>query len=119
MTWADAAVFIAQGIVGGGIVQAFIAITKRRSELRQLDRGTDSVMVETASGVVTMLRTELESAKSENATLEAKLADQQAKLADQQRQIHLLGERISELRTDLVIAKAEIHRLQDGQEQMP
>ncbi|GAA3027166.1 hypothetical protein [Streptosporangium longisporum] len=106
MNWGEVAVSIAQVAAGGTIVQAVISLTRRRSELRQLDRGTDSVAVETADRIVSMLRAELEIAKSENATLKAELADHQ-------RQILALVERVSELRADLAMAKAEIQRLQD------
>jgi predicted RNase H-like nuclease (RuvC/YqgF family) len=109
MTWGDVLVSVAQVAAGGTIVQAVVALTRRRSELRQLDRGTDSVAVETADRMITMLRAELESTKAENAQLKAELADQQ-------RQIHLLGERVSDLRADLVVARAEIDRLQDRKE---
>ncbi|MEV4179953.1 hypothetical protein AB0J28_00720 [Streptosporangium canum] len=107
MTVGDVLVSIAQVAAGGTIVQALVAFTRRRSELKQLDRGSDSVAVETADHVVTLLRTELDAAKAENAELKKELADQQ-------RQILALAERVSELRTDLAVARAEIHRLQDG-----
>lgn len=104
MTWTDILVSVAQVAAGGGIVQAVLAFTRRRPELRQLDRTTDSVAVETADHVVGMLRTELDAAKAENAELKKALADQQ-------RQIQALAEQVSLLRTELAIAKAELSRL--------
>ncbi|MDH2429306.1 hypothetical protein [Sphaerisporangium sp. TRM90804] len=107
MTWGQILLSIAQVAVGGGIVQAILAFTRRRSELRQLDRGSDSVAVETADQVVVMMRTEMQETKAENKELKADLADQQ-------RQIEALAAEVSSLRAELAIARAEIHRLQDG-----
>lgn len=104
MKTSDVLVSIAQVAVGGGIVQAVLAFTRRRPELRQLDSTTDSVVVETAQGLVVELRTELKEAKAENRQLKADLADMQ-------RQVTTLGERVSKLSADLVVAKAEIVRL--------
>ncbi|MFD9944546.1 hypothetical protein ACFWYW_48480 [Nonomuraea sp. NPDC059023] len=95
---------MAQVALGGGIVQAVMAITRRRQSLRQLDRETDSVAVETADKVVTMLRTELDTAKAE-------IAELRQERADQQRQIAQLAEQVSVLRAELAVAKAEISRL--------
>jgi predicted RNase H-like nuclease (RuvC/YqgF family) len=106
VSWGDVAVSVAQVAAGGTIVQAVVALTKRRSELKQLDRGSDSVAVETADHVVGLVREELDTAKAENRELKKELADQQ-------RQIQALAEQVSTLRTDLAIAKSEIHRLQD------
>ncbi|MBB2914847.1 putative RNase H-like nuclease (RuvC/YqgF family) [Streptosporangium becharense] len=107
MNWTAVLVAIAQVAVGGGIVQAVIAFTRRRAELRQLDRQSDSVAVEAASSVVGMLRTELDATKAENKEL-------RSAVADQQRQIQALAEQVSTLRADLAVAKAEIVRLQGG-----
>lgn len=108
MTWADILVSVAQVAAGGGIVQAVLAFTRRRPELRQLDRTTDSVAVETADHVVGMLRTELDDAKAEIAELRKERTQERA---DQQRQIQALAEQVSLLRTELAIAKAELSRL--------
>ncbi|WP_375119153.1 hypothetical protein [Nonomuraea sp. MTCD27] len=107
MTWGEVLVSVAQVAAGGTIVQAIVALTKRRSELKQLDRGSDSVAVETADHVVALLRTELTDAKAENKELKAELGDQQ-------RQIQALAEQVSALRAELAIARAEIARLQNG-----
>lgn len=107
MTWSQVLVSVAQVAIGGGIVQAILALTRRRSELRQLDRGSDSVAVETADRLVAMLHTELQGTKAENKEFKATQADQQ-------RQILALAEQVSTLRTELAVAKAEIHRLQNG-----
>lgn len=107
MNWGDVAVSVAQVAAGGTIVQAVMALTRRRSELRQLDRGSDSVAVETADHVVAMLRTELDLTKAENVELKTQMADQQ-------RQILVLADQVSHLRADLAVAKTEIHRMQDG-----
>ncbi|MEU1393661.1 MULTISPECIES: hypothetical protein [unclassified Nonomuraea] len=74
MTWGEVAV--AQVAAGGTIVQGVVALIRRRSELRQLDRSSDSVAVETADHVVNLLRTELDATKAENAALKTDLADQ-------------------------------------------
>lgn len=100
----DVIVSIAQVAAGGTIVQGFVALIRRRSELRQLDRTTDSVVVETAEHLVAVLRTELDDGKAENKQLKADLADMQ-------RQVTTLGERVSKLSADLVVAKSEIMRL--------
>ncbi|GIH76129.1 hypothetical protein [Planobispora longispora] len=107
MNWGEILVAIAQVAIGGGIIQGILAFTRRRSELRQLDRSSDSVAVETASSVVGMLRTELDAAKAENKELKAELTDQQ-------RQIAALAEQVSMLRAELAIARAEISRLKDS-----
>lgn len=107
MTWGEVAVAVAQVAAGGTIVQGIVALVRRRSELRQLDRSSDSVAVETADHVVNLLRTELDGTKAENAELK------QAQ-ADQQRQIQALAEQVSTLRVELAIAKAEISRLQSS-----
>jgi predicted RNase H-like nuclease (RuvC/YqgF family) len=107
VNWGDVLVSVAQVAAGGTIVQAVVALTKRRSELKQLDRGSDSVAVETADHVVVLLRTELSDTKAENKELKAQLGDQQ-------RQIQALAEQVSALRADLAIARAEIARLQNG-----
>lgn len=107
MSWGDVLVSVAQVAAGGTIVQAVVALTKRRSELKQLDRSSDSVAVETADHVVVLLRTELNDTKAENKELKAQLGDQQ-------RQILALAEQISTLRAELAIARAEISRLQNG-----
>lgn len=107
MSWGDVLVSVAQVAAGGTIVQAVVALTKRRSELKQLDRGSDSVAVETADHVVELVRKELDAAIAENTRLKTDLADQQ-------RQILALAEQISALRAELAIARAEIHRLQAG-----
>lgn len=106
MAWPDILISIAQVAAGGGLVQGVMAFVRRRRDFRQLDRQTDSVAVETADHVVTMLRTELDTAKAE-------IAEQRAERADQQRQIQSLAEQISTLRADLAIARAEISRLRD------
>lgn len=107
MSWGDVLVSVAQVAAGGTIVQAVVALTKRRSELKQLDRSSDSVAVETADHVVVLLRTELNDTKAEN-------KEHKAQLGDQQRQILALAEQISTLRAELAIARAEISRLQNG-----
>lgn len=104
MTWAEIAISVGQVALGGGIVQAVLAITRRRQTLRQLDQQNDSVAVGTATEVVTMLRSELNEAKAEN-------ADLKQTQADQQRQIQALAEQVSVLRAELAVAKAEIARL--------
>ncbi|MFI6819279.1 hypothetical protein ACIBG7_43310 [Nonomuraea sp. NPDC050328] len=103
MTWSEILVSIAQVAAGGGIVQAIMAFSRRR-QLRQLDRQTDSVAVETADKVVLMLRTELDTTKAEN-------ADLKQTQADQQRQIQALAEQVSVLRAELAVARTEIARL--------
>jgi multidrug resistance efflux pump len=104
-------VSIAQVAAGGTIVQAVMAFIRRRSELRQLDRQTDSVAVETADHVVVILRTELDAAKAEIKDLKT---DHASERTDMQRQVQILGERVSRLNAELVIAQSEIVRLQRG-----
>jgi chromosome segregation ATPase len=108
MKTSDVIISVAQVAMGGTIVQGFVALIRRRSELRQLDRNTDSVVVETAEHLVGVLRSELDQALAENRQLKADLADMQ-------RQVQALGARISKLGADLVVAQAEIARLRDHQ----
>lgn len=112
MNWSDIAVSVAQVAAGGGIVQAILAFTKRRSELRQLDRDSDSVAVETADHVIQMLRTELDDAKEEIVEIKKGCEEERR---DLQGQIRVLGDRVASLSADLTIARAEIGRLQFGQ----
>lgn len=104
MKTSDVLVSVAQVAAGGTIVQGVVALIRRRSELRQLDRNTDSVVVETAEHLVVVLRAELDDAKAE-------IKQMKEERADMQRQVQALGERVSKLSADLVVAKAEIVRL--------
>jgi chromosome segregation ATPase len=108
----DVFVSIAQVAAGGGLVQGALAFFRRRGELRQLDTQSDNVIVGTAEHVITMLRTELDDAKDEIKQLKT---DHAAERADFQRQITRLGEQVSKVTSDLVVARAEINRLQEGQ----
>jgi len=107
----DVIVSIAQVAAGGTIVQGILAVFRRRSELRQLDTATDDVIVGTAEHVVMLLRAELDDAKDEIKQLKKAHT---AERADMQRQVTRLGEQVSKVTADLVIARAEIHRLQEG-----
>jgi non-homologous end joining protein Ku len=122
----DVAVAVAQVAAGGGIVQAILALTRRRSELRRLDRDTDSVAVETADQVMGILRRELLAAKDEllaarqamdqlQAGHAQAIAQQKATQAterrEHQRQLQGLVEQVSDLRDELRTAKAQINRM--------
>ena len=107
----DVIVSIAQVAAGGTIVQGILAFFRRRSELRQLDTQSDNVIVGTAEHVITLLRTELDDAKEEIKQLKK---DHAAERADFQRQITRLGEQVSKVTAELVVARAEIDRLQGG-----
>jgi chromosome segregation ATPase len=109
----DVIVSIAQVAAGGTIVQGVLAFFRRRSELRQLDTASDNVIVGTAEHVITLLRTELDDAKAEIKQLKD---DYAAERADLQRQITRLGERVSRVTSELVVARAEIDRLQEGKQ---
>lgn len=103
MTTADIVVSIAQVAAGGTIVQAMVAVMRRRSELRQLDRQTESVAVDTADQLVTMLRRELLEAKREVADLKQ---DRSTLL----QQIETLGNQVSRVSADLAVARADLLR---------
>jgi chromosome segregation ATPase len=107
----DVIVSVLQVAAGGTIVQGILAFFRRRSELRQLDTQSDNVIVGTAEHLVTLLRTELDDAKEEIKQLKK---DHEAERADFQRQITRLGEQVSKVTAELVVAKAEINRLQGG-----
>lgn len=107
----DVLVSIAQVAAGGGLVQGALAFFRRRTELRQLDTQSDNVIVGTAEHLVTLLRDELSEAKKEIRQLKT---DHAAERADMQRQITRLGEQVSKVSSDLVVARAEIHRIQEG-----
>lgn len=107
----DVIVSIAQVAAGGTIVQGLLAFFRRRTELRQLDTQSDNVIVGTAEHLVTLLSTELDDTKAEMAQLKKEHA---AERADMQRQITRLGEQVSKVTAELVVARAEIHRLQEG-----
>lgn len=111
MKASDVIVSVAQVAAGGTIVQALVALLRRRSELRQLDRSTDGVVVETAESVVAMLHEELKANRVEMAQMKA---DHKAEREDMQRQITQLSEELSRVRAELAYAKAEIGRLQGG-----
>ncbi|MFG2003174.1 hypothetical protein ACGFNU_28840 [Spirillospora sp. NPDC048911] len=103
MNTADVIVSIAQVAAGGTIVQAMVAVFRRRSELRQLDRQSESVAVDTADQVVTMLRRELVESKQE-------VTDLKQDRADLQRQIGTLSEHVSKVSADLAMARADLDR---------
>lgn len=107
----DVIVSIAQVAAGGTIVQGVLAFFRRRTELRQLDTQSDSVIVGSAEHVVALLRTELDDAKTEIRQLKA---DHAVERADMQRQISKLGEQVSTVRAQNAVMKAEIERLQGG-----
>ncbi|WP_067483026.1 hypothetical protein [Actinomadura hibisca] len=69
MTSGDALVAIAQIVAGGGLVQAVVAVLRRRGELRQLDRQSESLAVNTADQLLIMLRRELTESRQEVAGL--------------------------------------------------
>jgi regulator of replication initiation timing len=100
-TGTDIVVSIAQVAAGGTIVQAMVAIFRRRGELRQLDRQTESVAIDTADQVVTMLRTELIDAREENGRLKLERAGLQ-------RRIEVLTEEVSNTRAELATTRAEL-----------
>jgi FtsZ-binding cell division protein ZapB len=100
-TGSDIVVSIAQVAAGGTIVQAMVALFRRRGELRQLDRQTESVAIETADHVVTMLRTELDGAKEDNGRL-------RLERASLQRQVEALTEDVSRIRAELTTTRAEL-----------
>lgn len=101
---ADIVVSIAQVAAGGTVVQAMVALFRRRGELRQLDRQTESVAVDTADQLVTMLRTELVDAKAEIARLKLERDDLQ-------RRVGTLSEQVGAARSELAAARAEMGRL--------
>ncbi|KAB2346451.1 hypothetical protein [Actinomadura rudentiformis] len=107
MNTADIIVSIAQVAAGGTIVQAMVAVFRRRSELRQLDRQSDSVAVDTADQVVTMLRRELMESREE-------LADVKQDRANLQRQVGTLSEHVSKVSADLAVARADLDRFRSS-----
>ncbi|MBW8484883.1 hypothetical protein [Actinomadura parmotrematis] len=104
MTTSDIVVSIAQLAAGGTIVQALVAVMRRRGELRQLDRQTESVAVSTADQLVTMLRRELMDAKAEVSGLR----QDRSSLAEQ---VERLSRQVSEINADLAEARAVSSRL--------
>ena len=107
MTWTEMLLAVVQVAAGGTIVQAVVAFVRRRSELRKLDRESDSVAVETADRMIVMLRTELEQVRAE---LDLSRAERDAL----RKQVTVLGDDLAKLRVELVVARAEISRLQGG-----
>lgn len=105
MSLVNVAVAVAQVFLGGSLVQLVLALTRRRSELRQLDRQSDSIVIEGAEHVVQMLRAEV-------ARAEEKITQLQVERNDLVRQIKLLGDQVSQQGADLAVARAEIARLQ-------
>jgi hypothetical protein len=105
----DVIVSIAQVAAGGTIVQGLLAFFRRRTELRQLDTASDNVIVGTAEHLVTLLRTELDDARSEIKQLKT---DHASERADMHRQLSRLGDQVSTVRAENVVMKAEIERLQ-------
>lgn len=97
-------VSVAQVALGGSIVQGVLALTRRRGELKQLDRQSDSVVVESANNLVQMHRAALESA-------EKKIAELTDSREDMRRQLQSLAERLSALQADLAILQADNTRL--------
>jgi hypothetical protein len=107
----DVIVSIAQVAAGGTIVQGILAFFRRRTELRQLDTQADNVIVGSAEHLVVMLREELTETKAE---MRQSKKDHAAEVADLQRQVSRLGDQVSKVTAELVVARAEINRLQEG-----
>ncbi|MEU5882164.1 hypothetical protein [Spirillospora sp. NPDC047279] len=106
MNTTDIIVSIAQVAAGGTIVQAMVAVFRRRGELRQLERQNESVAVDTADQLVGMLRRELVESKQE-------LADVKQDRENLQRQVGSLSEHVSKVSADLAVARADISRMRD------
>lgn len=102
---------IAQVAAGGTIVQAIMAVVRRRGELRQLDNQNDSVAVGTAEHVVNLVRSEMDKAKKE---LSEKERQWEREKLTFQRQIELLSSEVAQLRTDNSVMKAELARLRNN-----
>ncbi|MCO6009755.1 hypothetical protein NE236_32770 [Actinoallomurus purpureus] len=100
-TGSDIVVSVAQFAAGGTIVQAMVAIFRRRGELRQLDRQIESVAIDTADQVVMMLHAELVDSKEEAGRLKLERAGLE-------RQIEALTAQMSSTRTELTTTRAEL-----------
>lgn len=108
MNWPQVLVAVAQVAAGGTIVQGVVALVRRRSELRKLDRESDSVAVETADRLMVMLRTELAETKQAAELAAEHAAEERDRL---HRQVIRLSDEIAELHSALAIAHADIRRL--------
>jgi chromosome segregation ATPase len=108
VTWPQILVAVAQVAAGGTIAQSIMALVRRRSELRKLDREAESVAVETADKLVVMLRTELNDAKERQAH---EREQHEREREDLRRRIAALGDETAGLRAKLAAAQSEIARL--------
>lgn len=104
-------VSIAQVAAGGTIVQGLLALARRRSELKNLDKQTDSVAVATANSMIITLREEL-TRREQAADAAEKRRDTERE--ETRRQIAALRDEVETLRGQLVAAQAELYRLQHG-----
>lgn len=123
MTGQEIVVAIAQVAAGGTIVQGLVAFMRRRSELRKIDRESESVAVETADRVLVMLRTELETARADRIRVEKESAEQRAAAQQERRQLrdqiaHLTAE-VSRLSGELATARREIARMRGDSTDTP
>jgi FtsZ-binding cell division protein ZapB len=115
-TGSDIVVSIAQVAAGGTIVQAMVALFRRRGELRRLDRQTDSVAVETADHVVSMLRTELDELQEENGRLKLEGAGSQRRIEALTEEIFKIRAELTTTRAELDTARADLARRRDRHE---
>jgi len=92
---------VAKVAVGGSLAQAIVTLLRRRSEVRQLDRETDSVAVETMEAVIVRLRSELEQ-------VEGSLAEVQDECRRKDAQVRRLSDRVVKAETENSTLRAEV-----------
>ncbi|MGH8906097.1 MAG: hypothetical protein ACRD0K_06205 [Egibacteraceae bacterium] len=107
---------VAPVFIGGGAVQAVLALSKRRGESRQLDRQTDSVAVESTERAIRVVNQQLDRAMQqieERDTDLAERAQQVKRLADQKARLRT---QVLNLQADLALARSRIAELTNALE---
>ena len=102
--------------VGGGAVQFLIFLLRRRSELAELDAKADATLLDSATHLVDRLRADADALRGEVRDLRSELdlerQENARRLAESHRLTKRLGSEVARLKTDLDIARAHIHDLQ-------
>lgn len=100
---------VAKVAVGGSLAQAVVTLLRRRSEVRQLDRETDSVAVETMESVIVRLHSELDHTKADFVQVNEECCRKDA-------QVRRLSDRVVKAETENSTLRAEVAMLRTASE---
>jgi SMC interacting uncharacterized protein involved in chromosome segregation len=94
---------IASVTIGGSIVQALLAVSRRRSDMRKVDTGSDSIAIHNANDVVVMMRQEMERKEMEASN---RIKQLESEKVGHEREITRLANQVSELKADLAVERS-------------